>query len=261
MWILTKCTHRFSDYEESLILYWMTLVIATASQLSPQIIWPSQQFHIYHHRLYDHHHSVISITTGCHESRDIYCKRLYDYRHSFISITTGYMTITTVSYLSPQVIWPSPQCHIYHHRLYDHHHSFISITTGCMTITTVSYLSPQVVWPSPQFHIYHHRLYDHHHSVTSITTGYMTITTVSHLSPQVIWPSQQFHIYHHRLYDHHHSVIPITTGCRESRDIYCNLITLMTLRRLLNVASLATWVTMQGQKDMTVIRTDEMESP
>ena len=23
---LTKCTHRFSDYEESLILYWMTLV-------------------------------------------------------------------------------------------------------------------------------------------------------------------------------------------------------------------------------------------
>ena len=25
-WILTKCTHRLSDYEESLILYWMTLV-------------------------------------------------------------------------------------------------------------------------------------------------------------------------------------------------------------------------------------------
>ena len=36
-------------------------------------------------------------------------------------------------------------------------------------------------------------------------------------------------------------------NCRESRDIYCDLITLMTLRRLINVATLATSVSMQGQ--------------
>ena len=116
------------------------MTIIATSHLSPQVIWSPSKFHIYHHRLYDHHQCRI------------YQHRLYDHHHSFISITTGYMSITTVSYLLPRVICQSPQCHIYHHshkaittlsyRSPQVIYSVIYITIGCITNTTVPRPSP-----------------------------------------------------------------------------------------------------------------------